>query len=130
MLAPTSGRLVVVGSGVACFGAADRSRGVLALTRGRLDDAVEHLERAIVLQKALGARPWIARTQGLLALALLQRGRSADLSPARRLLREAGRSADELGATGLASWIASVADAAPASRRVAATEAVTGRPVV
>jgi hypothetical protein len=108
LLEPTSGRLVVVGSGVACFGAVDRSRGLLALTTGRSDEAVQHFQRAVALHEKLDARPWLARTQGALALALLQRDRSGDDAMARHLLQTARRAAHQLGAPGLVAWLRSI----------------------
>jgi len=42
------------------FGAVSRGLGVLALTLGRVDDAVGHFEDAIQTERAMGARPWVA----------------------------------------------------------------------
>ncbi|HEX9259072.1 MAG TPA: hypothetical protein VF855_05995, partial [Acidimicrobiales bacterium] len=105
LLAPVSGRLVVVGSGVACFGAIDRSLGLMALTRGRHEDAIRQLERGLAMHQRLGARPWVARTQGALAAAHLERGGRDDDRTAASLLSAARLTAAEVGANGLTAWL-------------------------
>ncbi|HEX5195496.1 MAG TPA: AAA family ATPase [Solirubrobacteraceae bacterium] len=61
-LAPLSGGNVVVGHGVACYGAADRFLGLLA---GVLDDvgrADAHFVRAAALNRQMGAFTWLGHT--------------------------------------------------------------------
>ena len=57
-----AGGNVMVGHLVACYGAADRYLGMLAATLGEDDDAVEHFERALALNRAMGAVTWYAHT--------------------------------------------------------------------
>src|SRR5581483_224428 len=65
---------------VVCFGSAHRPLAIAALTRGKIDLAIEHLESAIAANARLGHRPARVQTQAELALALLRRGRSDDVS--------------------------------------------------
>jgi hypothetical protein len=105
VLAPAAGRLVVVGSGVACCGSVDRSLGLLALTAGRLEEAETRLTTALAGNERVGARPWAARTAGSLAV-VRRRLHGADAGEAASaLLADAGASADGLGASGLAAWL-------------------------
>ena len=61
-LAPLSGGNVVIGHGVACYGAADRYLGRLAATVGEHELAIEHFERALAVNRTIGATTWIAHT--------------------------------------------------------------------
>jgi DNA-binding CsgD family transcriptional regulator/tetratricopeptide (TPR) repeat protein len=61
-LAPLAGTNVMIGHGVACYGAADRYLGMLAATLGDSDMAVRHYEDALRLNRAMGARTWLAHT--------------------------------------------------------------------
>jgi tetratricopeptide (TPR) repeat protein len=85
------------------FGAVSRGLGVLALTLGRVDDAVAHFEDAIQTERAMGARPWVAHAQYGLGEALLARG---DDARARAVLAEAIAGYRELG---MDSWAESAA---------------------
>ena len=53
-LAPFSGGTIVIGHGVACYGAADRYLGLLAATLGDHERAVEHFEQALGRQPRHG----------------------------------------------------------------------------
>ena len=55
-LAPLRGGNVMIGHGVACYGAADRYLGLLAATLGEHDRAAEHFEQAAGLQPPHGRR--------------------------------------------------------------------------
>ena len=57
------GQNAVVGSAVACYGAADRMLGALATVMERWDDAERHLENALALNRRLDSPTWIAHTQ-------------------------------------------------------------------
>ena len=61
-LKPLAGGNVMVGHMVACYGAVDRYLGMLAATLGEDGDAVEHFERALALNRAMGAVTWYAHT--------------------------------------------------------------------
>ena len=61
-LLPLAGANVVIGHVVACHGAADRYLGKLAATLGRREAAAEHFERALALNRRMGADTWLAHT--------------------------------------------------------------------
>jgi DNA-binding CsgD family transcriptional regulator len=104
---------VVIGQGVACYGAADRHLGMLAATAGDLEGAERHLERALALNARLGSPTWTAHTQYALARTLRRRGRDGDLPRAEALLADAGATAREVGLGALERRVAE-AVAAPA----------------
>ena len=54
---------VVIGLGAVCLGSAARFLGRLAGAMGRRDEAVEHFERALAGNEALGAPVYLAHTQ-------------------------------------------------------------------
>jgi class 3 adenylate cyclase/tRNA A-37 threonylcarbamoyl transferase component Bud32 len=95
-LHPEAGLGVILGP-TAYHGATDRFLGLLALALERSEQAIEHLERALVTHDAFGARPWAARTRYDLARALLARGREGDQSRAFDLLNRALDAAHEIG---------------------------------
>ena len=53
---------MVIGSAVACYGAADRMLGALATVMRRWRDAERHLDNALALNRRLGSPTWIAHT--------------------------------------------------------------------
>ena len=61
-LLPLAGGNVVIGHGVTCYGAADRYLGRLAATLGDRPRAIEHFERALTVNRAMGAITWTAHT--------------------------------------------------------------------
>jgi tetratricopeptide (TPR) repeat protein len=100
-LAPARGRLVVVGSGVACCGAVERSLGLVALAAGRVDEAEGLLAVALQRNRDVGARPWALRTMVAQASMLRVRSRPGDKERSQALLAEAASGAAGLGAHGL-----------------------------
>lgn len=116
LLAPYAD-LHVVEAGVTAYdGAVAHVLGLLAASRGQLDDAVDHLWRARAMHVRIGARPYRAHTEGALAEVLLRRGAPGDDHRARDLLDSAGALADELGMPVLADRVAGAAgDARPSS---------------
>lgn len=93
-LSPLAGRNVMIGHGVACYGAADRYLGMLAATLGETDSAVTHFEAALHLNRQMGATTWLAHTAYEYGRTLLARGDSAY---GERLLAEAVRLAETVG---------------------------------
>jgi hypothetical protein len=75
--------------------------GLLAMTVGRFDDAVQHLEDALLRSEAIGLRSHLARLRYQCALALLGRDIGGDEKRARTLLCSARDLATELGQAGL-----------------------------
>ena len=103
-LLPFSGSHAV-GQAEGSVGATDRYLGLLAVTTGRLDDAVEHLAAALQLNERMAARTWIAHTQHDLAEALRARKGAGDEVRAESLDRSASATARELGMRALESQI-------------------------
>jgi tetratricopeptide (TPR) repeat protein len=100
-LAPLSGGNVVVGHGVACFGAADRFLGLLATTLGDHDRAIGHFERALEINRRMGAATWTAHTLYGYGRTLRIRGGADDAQQAAELLAEAASLASRIGIPGL-----------------------------
>jgi DNA-binding CsgD family transcriptional regulator len=96
-LAPLAGCPVVVGHGVACYGAADRHLGLLAATLGDHDRAVEHFERALAVNRGMGAATWVAHTLHAYGRTLRMRDRAGDAARASALLSEAATLAERIG---------------------------------
>jgi tetratricopeptide (TPR) repeat protein len=97
ILLPFDGANVIVGSGIACYGALSRYLGVLAATLERWDDAARHFEDAIAMNTRMEAWPWLSHTQEQYAAMLLARHRSGDRDKAGALLDAALVTARELG---------------------------------
>jgi tetratricopeptide (TPR) repeat protein len=98
LLSPHAGMIACLGSVVNVLGFVDHSLGVLALTLGNNDRALEHLEQAHRLAQSMGATPWQSRCD--LALARAHAARGARESAAAHLA-EAERSARALSMHGL-----------------------------
>jgi DNA-binding CsgD family transcriptional regulator len=96
-LEPHAGTTVVVGHGVACYGAADRYLGMLAATLGDWDVAEMRFDAAMELNRRMGAPTWVAHTAYEHGRMLLARGRSEDASRAASLLTEAAALAERIG---------------------------------
>jgi uncharacterized protein HemY len=82
-LAPLTGTNVMIGHGVACYGAADRYLGMLTATLGDRDSAARYFESALTLDEKMGAITWLAHTSyqyGRLQLA------AGDIAHGERLL--------------------------------------------
>jgi purine-nucleoside phosphorylase len=56
------GANVMIGHVVSCYGSADRYLGALASTLGEWERAERHFERALALNRQMGAQTWIAHT--------------------------------------------------------------------
>jgi tetratricopeptide (TPR) repeat protein len=133
-LAPYGDRCIVIPYGIACFGSASRPLGLLASTLRRWPEAEQHFEAALAVNRRMGARPWVARTERDYAAMLLARGRPGDRERAGALCAHASATADELGMARLAEQIArlqdgggSVTAAPPASRTSSVARAISGR---
>ena len=97
LLAPWSGRNVVAGSVVVCYGPADRLLGMLCTVLGRWDDAERHFVAAVEMNIRQGSTPWLVHTQYRYAGMLLERKRAGDHERARTLMESAVRLAKDLG---------------------------------
>ena len=101
-LEPLSGRNVMIGHGVACYGAADRYLGMLAAVLGDDGLARSHFAAALAANRAMGAVTWHAHTAYAYGRHLIDRGvgdRGASL------IADAAAIAER---TGLASLLAKV----------------------
>jgi DNA-binding CsgD family transcriptional regulator/tetratricopeptide (TPR) repeat protein len=96
-LAPLRGGNVVIGHGVACYGAADRYLGMLAATLGECDLAAEHFEHALAFNREMGASTWVAHTLYAYGRTLRARGRGGDAERAAAMLTEAATLAERIG---------------------------------
>jgi DNA-binding CsgD family transcriptional regulator len=105
----------VIAHVVASHGAADRYLGTLAATLGDLDGAAAHLERALALNRRMGARTWLAHTAHAYGRILLGRG-DGDRPRAVALLGEAETLAEEIGMPALAHRLEALATCAPPAR--------------
>jgi DNA-binding CsgD family transcriptional regulator len=96
-LIPLAGGNVVIGHGVACYGAADRFLGLLAATCGEQDRAAAHFEAALALNRRMGATTWVAHTLYAYGRTLRVRDRAGDRPRAAELLSEAAALASRIG---------------------------------
>jgi DNA-binding CsgD family transcriptional regulator/tetratricopeptide (TPR) repeat protein len=96
-LVPLSGCNIVIGHGVACYGAADRYLGRLAATVGEHERAIEHFQHALTANRAMGAATWVAHTLSDYGQTLRIRGRHDDAGQASSLLSEAAALAERIG---------------------------------
>ena len=99
-LLPYAGQWLGAGTEI-MLGPAHTHLGRFARAAGRLDDAIEHLETAIVDLTRSGEVPYRAHTMVDLADALLTRGAPGDLERARALATEALEVARSVGLLGL-----------------------------
>jgi DNA-binding SARP family transcriptional activator len=93
-LAPYASRNIVNARGAAGYGVAAHYVAVLAALLDRREEAEERFEQALRGNAALGARPWLARTQERYAAFLVAHG---DAARGRALAAEAAASARALG---------------------------------
>lgn len=100
LLEPYAGRNVVTGTNIACFGAVDRYRGMLAALAGEDAKAAAHFAAAVALDERGGGRPWLAHSRHEWARWLARRG--GDAQAARVQLDAALALGRELGMAGLA----------------------------
>ncbi len=120
-LEPLSGANVMIGHGVACYGAADRYLGMLARILGETELAQRHFEAALDLNRRMGAATWVAHTAYEYGRTLLRDG---DAEHASLLLADAGALADRHGLAALRARIQNVdpASAAPHPSGLSARE--------
>ena len=105
-LAPWSGRVVVIGFGIASLGSVDRYLGQLSATLGDGEAAARHYDRALAVnRRVVGALP-LAHT--LFDYARLLALSPAGRSKARELLDEAAQIAQERGLTSLQALLGAV----------------------
>jgi DNA-binding CsgD family transcriptional regulator len=104
---PFAGGNVMIGHVVACYGAADRYLGMLAATLGESEVAEQHFDRAMELNRRMGALTWLAHTAYEYARFLLSQRRN-DRERAQMLLGEAASLAERIGMPALLNRIAAL----------------------
>ncbi len=114
-LAPLSGGLIMIGHGVACYGAADRYLGMLAATLGDHEIASAHFEAGLELDRSMGARTWVAHGSYEYGRTLVRRGEPARARP---LLTEAMGLAETVGMPTLQGRLRSLGRTAPTTGRL------------
>lgn len=103
LLAPYADRMIVLGTGVACWGSVARVLGALATTLGRWDEADALLARALAAHLRANAPILVALTQIDRARLLAARG---EQTRAGELLAEAAAVAQTLGLARIAARVA------------------------
>jgi DNA-binding CsgD family transcriptional regulator len=109
-LEPLAGENVMIGHLVACYGAADRYLGMLAATLGDAERAETHFERALELNRRMGAATWLAHTAHQYGRLLLLRG---ERDRAGALLGEAAGLAERIGMPALLARVRVLGAAGP-----------------
>ena len=113
----------------ACIGSVSRSLAIAAALMERWSEAERHFEEALRANARMGAHPWVVRTTGDWADALLRRDGPGDRERALELLAQAGKLARELGMGPLARHAEELADGR--TQRRPATESISAaRPSV
>ncbi len=120
--------LVAAAAGEVIGGSISRSLGQLAATLRRYGDAERHFTEALSVHRAMGANVWTAHTLYDHAAMLIERGKTADLDRARRLLAKAVPLCEQNGMVLLGAKIAALGVApAPRPRAAPTTEGLTTR---
>ena len=109
-LAPFADQAIVVPSFTLCCGSTARYLGLLANRLGDFRRAAAHFERALAMNEAMSAWPWLAHTRSDYAQMLARRGRRGDLARAMRLTSDALATARELGMSALIQRIGHAAN--------------------
>jgi DNA-binding CsgD family transcriptional regulator/tetratricopeptide (TPR) repeat protein len=110
-LEPFAGTNVMIGHLVACYGSADRYLGMLAATLGERARAEAHFERALTMNREMGASTWLAHTAYQYGRFLFgERGRRERAAP---YLDQAAGLAGAIGMTGLTARIRSLGAGVP-----------------
>ncbi|MFN8188598.1 MAG: AAA family ATPase [Gaiellales bacterium] len=115
-LSPYRGGSVMVGHGVACYGAADRLLGMLAVTVGEHRLAEAHFEAAMTLNARMGALTWLAHTAYQYGRLLLRGGAAEDARRAEALFSQAVEIAERTGLVALKARLASLTVSPNAAR--------------
>ena len=97
LLLPYADRVLVLGGGVVCTGAASRHLGLLAATMGRWSDAERHFDDALATNTRIGAVLPLAHTRHDYAAMLLSRGAPGDRERGVTMLKSVLESARALG---------------------------------
>ncbi|MDQ3826001.1 MAG: hypothetical protein M3325_09815, partial [Actinomycetota bacterium] len=98
LIRPYEGRWALAGrDAVAAGGPLAYYLGLLAAALSRFDAAARHFEVALKASERIGARPYLALTQGAYGAMLARRGATLDRQRATKLLADALQTAQQLG---------------------------------
>jgi DNA-binding CsgD family transcriptional regulator len=114
-LQPLAGANVMIGHLVSCYGAADRYLGMLAAVLGEPELAEEHFQRALELNRRMGATTWLAHTAYEYARLLLSHG-PREQERAQAMLGDAAALAERIGMPALLARIRALGSSTPATR--------------
>jgi len=114
-LQPLAGANVMIGHLVSCYGAADRYLGMLAAVLGEPERAEEHFQRALELNRRMGASTWLAHTAYEYARFLLSHGQRAH-ERAEAMLADAATLAEQIGMPALLGRIRALGSSTRATR--------------
>jgi tetratricopeptide (TPR) repeat protein len=95
-LLPYGDRHISAMRGTVTWGSGQAVLGRRALTMGDVEQAVQHFEAAVLLERRWGARAWLVKTRAGDAAALVARGGPGDYDRATALAREAMAQAETL----------------------------------
>jgi hypothetical protein len=109
LLEPYAGQLLVAYQLYVIEGSADRARGQVAATLGKLDEAIAYYESGLALEESFGAPALAARTRYWLARALATRGTPGDAERARTEAEAARAAAHGFGMVLLAEQAGALA---------------------
>jgi tetratricopeptide (TPR) repeat protein len=116
LLEPYTDRAVIAGRAAICLGPVTRYAGIAAATAGRIDSAIDHLERALATARRWGAEPMVAAIRLELAAVLERAGDAASATRAGELRSESREAARRLELGGLQeSFAPAAAPAGPAT---------------
>jgi DNA-binding SARP family transcriptional activator len=99
LLLPYGDRHITAMRGTVSWGSGHAVLGRLASTMGNVDQAAQHFEQAVVLERGWGARAWLVKTRVGYAATLVTRGGPGDDERAITLAREAIAQANMLQMT-------------------------------
>jgi DNA-binding CsgD family transcriptional regulator len=128
-LLPHARGVVMVGHGVAWYGAADRYLGMLAATLGDWEPAASHFEAALELNRRMGADTWVAHTLADYARMLLARGSAQDRTRSAALLAEAAELAERIGMPSLLAQVRALGHAPAPAPAAAGPDGLSAREV-
>ncbi|MDQ4010097.1 MAG: LuxR family transcriptional regulator [Actinomycetota bacterium] len=115
LLRPYEGRWIKCGrDAVAPLGPVAYYLGVLAACLSRFDAAAQHFEVALEATERIGARPFLALTQGAYGAMLARRSASVNRRRARQLLADALKTAQERGMNQLYNYVVASQPGLPA----------------
>ena len=100
-LLPFAPRQLIIGGAAIGTGSILRFLGILATTLSRWDDAVEHFEGGLLMNRRIGAIPFVALTEQEYGAMLLKRDNPGDREKAHQIFDQALATAHQIGLQGV-----------------------------